>query len=60
MGPQGWRGARELTPDLIILDLMLPWGRRRGGVPNPALRVGRADHHADGQGSPHGACDRTG
>ena len=54
-GESGLALARELAPDLVILDLMLP---RLDGVEvckNPAPRVGRSHHYADRQGGPRRA-----
>ena len=59
-GESGLTLARSLTPDLIVLDLMLP---RLDGVElckNPPSRVRRSHNHANGQRSPRRAHHRTG
>ena len=35
-GDQGLTLAHEWSPDMVLLDLMLPWDRRPRGVPTPA------------------------
>ena len=59
-GESGLALARNLTPDLVILDLMLPPSRRSGDVQDPAPGVGSRDNHADGQRSPRRADRRAG
>ena len=61
-GARALAAARDERPDLIVLDLDAPGGRRPGGLQDPPARPGDREHpdpHADGPGGGDGPRPRA-